>query len=232
MTKIRCLAIDDEPFALEMMADDIQKIPFLQLVGKFTSTASVSYLLPEVDLIFLDINMPTQTGLQFLKGLANPPMVIFTTAYHEFAIEGFDLKVVDYLLKPIPFERFKQATERALELFTLKNNQKQNHLGHSFIIFSEYKQIKIFSDEILYIEGLKDYVKIYLINQSKPTLTRLTLKGIVAKLPESGFCRIHNSYIISIAKISSFQKNRLFILDKELPIGASFYEEFEKKMKG
>ncbi len=231
MNKLKCIAIDDEPFALEIIADDIQKIPYLKLVGKFTSTAAVSYLLADIDLIFLDIKMPTQTGIQFLKGLQNPPMIIFTTAYHDYAIEGFDLKVVDYLLKPIPFERFTQATERALELFSLKNSTQQIQFRHSFIVFSEYKQMKIFSDEILYIEGLKDYVKIYFVDQAKPLLTRLNLKGIEAKLPPTGFCRIHYSYLVSMANINSFQKNRLIIADKELPIGATFYDEFEKKMK-
>lgn len=227
--KIRCIAIDDEPFALEILADDIQKIPYLVLVGKFSSPIEALNILKGVDLIFLDIQMPTLTGTQFLRTLENPPLVIFTTAYQQYALEGFDLKVVDYLLKPIPFERFQQATDRALELFSLKNPQPQDR--HSFIIYSEYKQIKIFSDEILYIEGLKDYVKIYLKSQSKPILTRLNLKGIEAKLPKMGFCRVHYSFLVALSQVSSFQKNKLFINETEIPIGARFYEEFLDKMR-
>ena len=230
MKKLKCIAIDDEPFALEIIADDIQKIPYLQLAGKFTSTTAAKNMLTDVDLVFLDINMPVQTGVQFLRNIENPPMIIFTTAYQDYAIEAFDLKVVDYLLKPIPFERFMQATERALELFLLKNNA-QNLERPSLFVFSEYKQIQVFSDEILYIEGLKDYVKIYLANQTKPILTRLNLKGIEAKLPANGFCRTHNSYIVSLSKINSFQKNRIIISEKELPIGAKFYDGFERKLK-
>lgn len=227
--KIRCIAIDDEPFALEILADDIQKIPYLELVGKFSSPTEALNILKDVDLIFLDIQMPTLTGTQFLRTLENPPMVIFTTAYQQYALEGFDLKVVDYLLKPIPFERFQQATDRAFELFLLKNPIAQSR--HSFIIYSEYKQIKVFSDEILYIEGLKDYVKIYLKNQSKPILTRLNLKGIEAKLPQTGFCRVHYSFLVALSQVSSFQKNKLFIYETEIPIGARFYEDFDNKMK-
>jgi two-component SAPR family response regulator len=114
---LTCICIDDEPFALEIIADDIQKIPYLDLVGKFSSPIEIGNLIDKVDLIFLDIQMPTLTGTQFLRSLENPPMVIFTTAYQQYALEGFDLKVVDYLLKPIPFDRFKQATDRAFELF-------------------------------------------------------------------------------------------------------------------
>lgn len=228
MDKIKCIAIDDEPFALEIIADDIGRIPYLEFRGKYSSTADAFKNLDGIDLVFLDIQMPTQTGTQFLKSLDNPPMVIFTTAYQQYALEGFDLKVVDYLLKPIPFERFLQATERAYELFLLKKNQTAER--SYLIVNAEYKKIKIFTDEILYIEGLKDYVKIYLKNQRKPILTRLNLKGIEAKLPEKGFCRVHYSFLVALSQVSSFQKNRLVVEGVEIPIGARFYEDFLEKM--
>ncbi|MFN3849688.1 MAG: LytR/AlgR family response regulator transcription factor [Spirosomataceae bacterium] len=228
MNKIKCIAIDDEPFALEIIADDIGRIPYLEFRGKYSSTAEAFDNLDGIDLLFLDIQMPTQTGTQFLKSLDNPPMVIFTTAYQQYALEGFDLKVVDYLLKPIPFERFQQATERAYDLFLLKKNQTVER--YYLIVNSEYKKIKIYLDEILYIEGLKDYVKIFLKNQRKPILTRLNLKGIEAKLPENGFCRVHNSFLVALNQVNSYQKNRLVVEGIEIPIGARFYEDFLEKM--
>lgn len=181
----------------------------------------------EIDLIFLDIQMPTLRGTDFLRSLKNPPMVIFTTAYEQYALEGFELNVVDYLLKPIPFDRFQQAVQKAFDLYQL--HQKTMPQERSFFfVFSEYNKIKLFHEDILYIEGMKDYVKIYTKTQQKPILTRLNLKNIEAKLPEKGFCRVHQSFIVALDKITSFQKSKLFIEKQEIPIGEKYLAVFEK----
>ena len=144
----------------------------------------------------------------------------------QYALEGFELNVVDYLLKPIPFDRFKTAAERALERFAMLQQDVPQQRQHVFV-FSEYNKIKLFTDEILYIEGLKDYVKIYTTNRDRPILTRLNLKKMEAKLPKTDFCRVHQSFIISLSKISSFQKSKLQIGKVEIPIGERFLAGFE-----
>ncbi len=235
MSKINCVAIDDEPFALEIMADDIQKISFLNLVGTFSNPMDAWELIKQgkVDLIFLDIQMPVISGTQFLRSLPTPPMVIFTTAYQQYALEGYDLDIVDYLLKPIPFDRFLKAVNKAEELFRLRTKEQQNlptvEEINFFFIYSEYKQIKIYFDDVLYVEGLKDYVKIYVKQQSKPILTRMNLKMIATKLPQQLFCRVHHSFIVALDKISAFQKTKLLVGEKELPIGRKFAEFFEQQ---
>lgn len=235
MSKINCVAIDDEPFALEIMADDIQEISFLNLVGTFSNPMDAWELIKQgkVDLIFLDIQMPVISGTHFLRSLPKPPMVIFTTAYQQYALEGYDLDVVDYLLKPIPFDRFLKAVNKAEELFRLRSKEQQNlplvEEVNFFFIYSEYKQIKIYFDDVLYVEGLKDYVKIYVKQQSKPILTRMNLKMIATKLPPQLFCRVHHSFIVALNKISSFQKTKLLVGEKELPIGRKFAEIFEQQ---
>lgn len=235
MSKINCVAIDDEPFALEIMADDIQKISFLNLVGTFSNPMDAWELIKQgkVDLIFLDIQMPVISGTQFLRSLPTPPMVIFTTAYQQYALEGYDLDVVDYLLKPIPFDRFLKAVNKAEELLRLRSKELPNvpvvEEINFFFIYSEYKQIKIYFDDLLYVEGLKDYVKIYVKQQSKPILTRMNLKMMATKLPPNLFCRVHHSFIVALDKISAFQKTKLLVGEKELPIGRKFAEFFEQQ---
>lgn len=234
--RIRCIAVDDEPFALEIIADDIRKIPFLELAGVFSNALDAEQFLNEnvIDLIFLDIQMPTLLGTQFIRRLPQPPMVIFTTAYEQYALEGYDLNITDYLLKPVPFERFLRAANKAFELFTLKirNGEPSSTDDRQFFfIHSEYKQIKLFYDDVLYIEGLKDYVKIFIRNSTKPILTRLNLKTIESKLIDNQFCRVHQSYIVAMDKITSFQKTRLLIDKQEIPIGRTFLEVFKSKYK-
>jgi DNA-binding LytR/AlgR family response regulator len=230
MNKIKCIAIDDEPFALEILSEDIGKVSFLELRGKYSSPILAKDNLEDIDLIFLDIQMPSISGINFLRNLENPPMVIITTAFNQYAIDGFDLKVVDYLLKPIPFERFLQAVNHAKELFELRYQRDKNE-KHFLMVYSEYKQIKIFSEDITHIEGLKDYVKIHLFNQAKPVLTRLNLKGISEKLPEGQFCRVHNSFIVSMECIQSFQKNFIFLSNgHQIPVGAKFLNSFFEKI--
>lgn len=229
---MRCIAVDDEPFALRLIGDDIQKIPFLELVKTCTSPLeALEYLQKNsIDLLFLDIQMPTLKGTEFLRTLKNPPLAIITTAFEQYALEGFELNVVDYLVKPIPFQRFLKAVNRAHEQFLLRNKPEKKE-DSFFFVHSEYKELKIFHQQILYVEGLKDYVKIFLTTQDRPILTRLNLKAIESKLPEDQFCRIHNSYIVSLSKITATQKAQIFIKDIVIPVGDKFAEDFTKKYK-
>jgi DNA-binding LytR/AlgR family response regulator len=230
--RLRCIAVDDEPFARKLIADDITKVPFLDLV---TTCHSASDALPilstgDIDLMFLDIQMPVIRGTDFLRTLDHPPMVIITTAFESFALEGFELNVIDYLVKPIPFERFIAAVNKAREQFRLRKIEKEKTADKQFIfVHSEYKQIRIPIETIRYIEGLKDYVKVYLTTQTKPVLTRLNLKAIEAKLPAGDFCRIHNSFIVSIGKINSVQRSQVFIGQDVIPVGDKYSEAFQKK---
>jgi DNA-binding LytR/AlgR family response regulator len=231
--KMRCIAVDDEPFARKLIADDITRVPFLDLVATFSSPDDARDLLKSgsVDLLFLDIQMPGITGTEFLRKLENPPLVIFTTAFEKYALEGFELNVIDYLLKPIPFERFQKAATRAYDQFALEQGATEKPVDGFLFVHSEYKEIKIFFDDILYIEGLKDYVKIFLKSQARPVLTRLNLKGIESKLPAEMFSRIHNSFIVSHSKIISFQKSQVFVGQTAIPIGEKFADEFSRKYK-
>jgi DNA-binding LytR/AlgR family response regulator len=236
MTPLRCIAIDDEPFALEILSDDIKKIVFLELITTFSSALDASAWLSTnaVDLIFLDIQMPTLTGIQFLRTVPNPPMVIFTTAYEQYALEGFELNVIDYLLKPIPFERFLKAVQKAYDLFELRKKETPSPaaLERGFLfVFSEYKEIKLYYDEILYVEGLKDYVKIFTKQFPKPILTRLNLKAIEAKLPPKGFCRVHNSFIVALNQITAIQKTKIQIAKQDIPIGNRYLAQFEQQYR-
>lgn len=228
---LTCIAVDDEPFARKLIADDIAKIPFLNLKATFSSALEVEDFLKKnpVDLIFLDIQMPVLTGIQLLKKVNNPPLVIITTAYEKYAIEGYELDVIDYLLKPIAFDRFLRATIRAYDQFVLEKAHAP--MSGFFFVHSEYKEIKLFFDDILYVEGLKDYVKIFLKSQSRPILTRLNLKAMESKLPSEKFCRIHNSYIVSMDKISSIQKSQVYVGAIALPIGDKYVDAFEVKYK-
>jgi DNA-binding LytR/AlgR family response regulator len=232
--KLKCLAIDDEPFALKLLADDISKVSFLELTGVSPSPLeALPFLQKEsIDLLFLDIQMPILTGTQFLRSLQNPPLVIMTTAYDQYAVEGFDLSVVDYLVKPVPFDRFLKAANKAHHQFKLlKGIAPSSPVPEKgfFFVHSEYKEIKVFFEDVLFIEGLKDYIKIFTVSQAPPILTRLNLKAIEAKLPSSHFCRIHNSFIVAMNKIESSQKAQVFMRNKTIPVGEKYAAEFRKK---
>jgi DNA-binding LytR/AlgR family response regulator len=177
-----------------------------------------------VDLLFLDIQMPRVNGLQFLQSLSDPPLVILVTAYEQYALEGFNLRVVDYLLKPFGFERFLKACNRAQELFRLRQNDKQVATAgpQDFFVNVEYALVRVVVNDILYIEGVKDYIKIYLTSSTRPVLTRMTLKAMEEKLPPPAFVRTHKSFLVSAGKITTIKRDIVCIGDKEIPISVSY----------
>ncbi|MES2795076.1 MAG: response regulator transcription factor [Bacteroidota bacterium] len=232
MSVLNCIAIDDEPFALEIIADDLKKFNNVKLLGKFTDSNAAKLFLENnlIDLIFLDIQMPGTLGTQFIQSIEKPPMVIFTTAYSHYAVEGFELKAIDYLMKPISFARLETAIQKAEEQFILRENLKPKAENPSITIFSEYNKINIFHENILYIEGLKDYVKIFVNDKPKPFLTRSNMKGIEQKLNSEAFIRIHNSIIVHLPKVTSYNKTKIFIEKTELPIGQKYAEMVANKL--
>lgn len=234
---ISCLAVDDELLALDLIEDNIRKVPFLELVKKCKSAFEAVEIIQQqhVDLLFLDIQMPDFNGIQLLKSLKKKPMVIFTTAYSNYAIEGYDLDVMDYLLKPYTFERFLKSVNKAREYFDLKDkllqsrNQKGPVASSNFLfVRSEHKLVKIDLKEIEYIEGLGDYIKIYA--GGSPVLTQMSMKSIEEKLPSTDFFRVHRSYIVSFNKIDFIQKNLLSIKGKKIPISENYRDQLFKKI--
>lgn len=230
---MKCLAIDDEELALELLVDNINKIPFLELVATASTAIEANELMAihEVDLLFLDIQMPGLSGIQFLKSLTQKPLVIFHTAYEEYALTGFDLDVVDYLLKPVSFERFFKACNRAHEIFNLRSVNPLD-LSTYFFVNSEYSLVKIKYEDILYIEGLKDYIKIYLEDVRRPVITRMTMKSIEEKLIPYGFMRVHKSFIISLDRIHSIRNQKVNINDVQIPISEQNVEGLMEKIGG
>mgnify|MGYP001551161041 FL=1 len=223
---MKCVAIDDEPLALALLADNIRQVPSLQLVASCGNAMEALTVLnqQEVDLIFLDIQMPGLTGLQFLQSLSIRPMVILITAYEKYALEGFNLDVIDYLVKPVPFERFLKACNKALDFFRLKNSAPPAEQPDYFFVNAEYGLIKIVISEIVLIEGLKDYLKIHLAD-GKNLVIRMSLKSIEEKLPPNKFFRIHKSYIVSISHITSIRKSSVFLGERELPLSDHYKED-------
>jgi DNA-binding LytR/AlgR family response regulator len=241
---IHCIAVDDEPLALDLLEDNISKIPYLQLVKKCRNAFEALETLEKEDihLIFLDIQMPGLTGLQFLKALQHKkPMVVMVTAYEQYALEGFNLNVMDYLMKPVSFERFYQAFQKAKELFDLKynpqtltlipENTEEGTLPNFFFVNADYSLIKILSDDILYIEGMKDYIKIHLASQTKPIITRMSFKNIEEKLPTQGFFRVHKSFMVNTSKIQSIRNSVIFINKHTVPLSDNMREDLMKVLK-
>jgi len=234
---IRCLIIDDEPLAQRVIERYAGNVPFLEILQKCNSAVEAIEVLHdcEVDLLFLDINMPGLSGMDFLKTLKNPPLVIITTAYAEFAIQGYELDVVDYLMKPFAFERFYKAIQKAEEM--MKGKEPRHSEGkepdkqeESFIfIKSSKKTYKVNLSEILYIEALGDYVKIY--TSDRMIVSYQSLKNIETLLPPASFPRIHKSFIIALSRIDLIEGNHVKIRDRLIPIGTNFKSEFDKLIK-
>jgi two-component system, LytTR family, response regulator len=229
---INCIAVDDEPLALKLLQDNISKVPFLKLAAACNDAFEAMKTLQEnkIDLVFIDIQMPGLTGLQFIGSLENKPLVIFITAYKQYALESYDLAVVDYLVKPVALDRFIKACNRAKELHELKTI-KQQPSAEYFFLNVDYSQVKVMFDDIIWIEGLGDYVKVNLKSTKKPFVVRTSLKAIETELPSNKFIRIHKSYLIAIAEITAVRKNSVFIKEMELPVGETFREAVEKLVR-
>jgi DNA-binding LytR/AlgR family response regulator len=233
---LKCMVIDDEPLAIQLLANHISKVSFLELVSSFNNPmeALISFNSHPADLIFLDIQMPQLTGIQFMKLLQNRAQVVITSAYEQYAIEGFEHNVTDYLLKPISFERFYKAVEKA---HNLKNpahklEQKQDFypaVGGYIFVKVETRMVRVELDDILLIEGLKNYVSIFTKTQRIVTLQ--VMKQLEEILPPNRFVRVHKSYIIALDKINSIERQEIYIGDRIIPIGITYQEHFFKMLE-
>ncbi|MDN3687228.1 LytR/AlgR family response regulator transcription factor [Cyclobacterium jeungdonense] len=233
---INCIAIDDEPLALALLKDNISKVPFLKLVAACSDAfeAMESLRKNPVDLIFTDIQMPGLSGFQFISSLQQKPMVIFITAYNQYAVDSFDLDVVDYLVKPVSLERFIKACNRARERHEWKAGKPEAPVKNApdyFFANVDYSQLKIRFDDILWMKGYGDYIKFHLKNQEQPLLVRMSFKELESILPPNKFLRIHKSYAVALSEITAIRKNSLFLGDQEFSIGESYREAVEKWMR-
>lgn len=239
---IRCLAIDDEPLALELLEDNISKVPYLELVASCSNPIEAINVLNEqvVDLVFLDIQMPGLTGIQFIQSLSKKPMFILITAYEKYALEGYTLDVVDYLVKPVSLDRFIKACGKAQDLFQLKKVTQAGtlvtaattaHPGYIFVNV-DYSLLKVVLSDIVWIEGLKDYVKILLKSApNKPVIPRMSMKAIEEELPAADFIRVHKSFIVPKQQITAIRKNSVFIGAMEIPV-SDVYKDAVMAMTG
>jgi two-component system LytT family response regulator len=240
---IRCLIVDDEPLALHVLEDYLSKIPFLQLIKATTNPIEALTLVQEgnVDLVFLDVQMPELTGIQFLRIANGKAKVILTTAYPQYALEGYDLDVIDYLLKPIAFDRFFKSVQKAqtvLQPAVIAASkpaesapaQQQDFLSDFIFVKTEHKIQKMYLNDILFIEGLKDYISIF--TSAERVITLQNMKKMEDALPAKHFTRVHKSYIVSINKIDSIERSRICIGDKIIPVGDTYREEFFKIIDG
>ena len=229
---IPCIAIDDEPLALKQIAGYIDKTPFLTLVAQFDSALQAISFLQEnkVDLMFVDINMPDLSGMDFVKSLNNPPKVIFTTAYSEYALEGFRVNAIDYLLKPIGYSEFLKAAEKAIERIQPKDTENIRIESNEKFLFikSEYKILRIVLSDIKYIEGMREYVRIHLANE-KPVMALMSMKKMEEFLPDINFMRVHRSFIVNLDKVTTVERNRI-IFDKNvyIPVSEQHKLKFQK----
>jgi two-component system LytT family response regulator len=230
---IKCIAIDDEPLAVKKIAGYIRKIPFLELVAECRNASEAMSIMSQNDiqLLFIDINMPDINGMDFVKSLANPPYIVFTTAYSEYAVEGFQVEAVDYLLKPISFTNFLKAANKVKNLIELSASSQKESLSataNHLFVKSEYKLIRIELDDIKYIESQHEYIKIFLIN-SNPVMTQISMKNIEEQLPSDRFMRVHRSFIVNLARVSVIERNRIVFDDKiYIPISEQYKEKFQE----
>ncbi|GAB4492062.1 MAG: LytTR family DNA-binding domain-containing protein [Saprospiraceae bacterium] len=232
-----CLALDDEPLALQLLKSYVRRLPALDAQGFFNNPDEARSRLAQgdIELLFLDIQMPDITGLQFLKNLPDPPMVIFTTAFAEYAVEGFNLDAVDYLLKPFDFQRFEKAATKALEyrdfLLAASNAKLSRGFGaqqtpNSLFVKVEYSVVQIPFDDIRYIEGFDDYIKIH--TSGKTILTLLSLKNVLEMLPPARFLRVHRSFIVATDKIERVRARKILVGEREIPVGETYLAALKK----
>jgi DNA-binding LytR/AlgR family response regulator len=233
---IKCAIVDDEPLAVELLASYVKKIPFLELCGKYNNATDALHGLGEqpVDLLFLDIQMPELNGLELSKMVPENTRIVFTTAFDQYAVDGFRANALDYLLKPISYADFMEACNKALQWFQLVQQQEEPAAAaadkeeiKSIFVKSEYKLLQINLDDIRYIEGLKDYVKIYTEQSPHPILSLMNMKAIEQMLPASRFIRVHRSFIVQKSKIREIERNRIVFGDVYIPIGDSYKQAFQ-----
>jgi DNA-binding LytR/AlgR family response regulator len=223
---MKAIAVDDEPLALELIETYCRHFDFLQLEKGFSSTgAALQYLeRNSVDLLFLDINMPAVSGIDFYKSLSHKPMLIFTTSYTEYAIESYDLNAIDYLLKPFAISRFEKAVRKAFEAYNLVQHAMVENQSKYLMLKADYGLVKIIMSEILFIEGLDNYLKIHLQSQS-PIVVRLTMKVLMEKLNEKEFIRVHRSFIVPVNRIESIKQKIISIAGEEIPVGKNYEKD-------
>ncbi|GLB52252.1 DNA-binding response regulator [Neptunitalea chrysea] len=230
--QITCIVVDDEPMALNLVESYVEKTPFLILKQKFSNAIDAMEYVNNtpIDVLFLDIQMPDLTGIAFSKMLPKSTRVIFTTAFDQYALEGFKVDALDYLLKPFDYAEFLNAASKAKEWFALlRKTENTNPVssGKEFLfVKSEYKQLKIKLNEVLYFEGLKDYIKIWLKNESKPILTLMSLKSLEEELPESDFMRVHRSFIVSLKNIDVIERSQIIINDQRITVSEQYKPKF------
>jgi DNA-binding LytR/AlgR family response regulator len=226
---ITAIAIDDEPLALKVIDSHCEKTDFINLQRTFTHPTEALHYLHKypVDLIFVDIQMPSMNGITLVKAIRQNTMIIFTTAFSEYAVVSYELNAIDYLLKPINFKRFSQAVNKANEYFNYTNKRNHSEDNHIFIR-ADYSLVKIPIADILYIEGLADYVKIF-IKDRQTVVARMTMNDMVDKLPEKDFIRVHRSYIVSFKRIESVRSNSITIPEKDIPIGKTYIKDFNSR---
>lgn len=223
MALLKCVSIDDEPLALKLIREYVSRFPALQMLRTFDDAITGAEFLKRttIDLLFIDINMPDITGIDLVRSLEHKPMIIFTTAYKNFAFEGFELEAIDYLLKPIDFKRFTKAVEKAIDYYQYKNTPTEEQHDESLYVYSEYRMVKISLKDIDYIESMEDYVKIH-VYDAKTVLSLMPLKTVLEKLPADKFQRIHRSYIIPINKVISIKNRKVQLPGIELPVSESY----------
>lgn len=231
MKRINCLIVDDEPIARDVLKAHIDRLPELHLVNECRNAAEASETLYEhpVDVMFLDIQMPVITGTEFLRSLRNPPLVVFTTAYNSYAVEGFELNSVDYLLKPVTFERFYQAVQRVRERLSTQNFHTPVQPDY-FFLRQNLKLIKVLFTDISYIQAERDFCSVFLDN-GKKMLAGMQLKTLEDTLPSATFMRVHRSYIVQLSKINAINGNTLEIGPTAIPLGSSYREDFFQRIK-
>ncbi len=229
---LNCWIVDDEPLALDLLESYVRKTPFLKPSGRFSSAlqAMENINKQQVHVIFLDIQMPDLNGMEFARLISDKTRIIFTTAFSEYALEGYKVSALDYLLKPFSYSDFLVAAKRALDWFEIKSTaqEKNENVPTGFFVRSEYKLVQILFDELLYVEGLKDYIKIFSENQAKPILTLMSMKNLESTLPSHQFIRVHRSFVVNREKIDHIEKNRIVIGSRTIPIGDTYRKSFRE----